>query len=955
MDKQYCLNDKKCFNLILINAQSLINKLCDLKFLIDSDQTAILCIVESWLGKLKSSILPYHKKYHIFRSDREIRHGGGVLVMVPKVLNCALFSDTVSSESFEGVWVEIHSPKRLLRLAVIYRPPNSTKDFSKLKEFLDLGLSNKVSCLVVGDFNLPSINWSDVDSSVTVPALDSFSHQFWSYTVLAGLQQFVQQPTRKENILDLVFSSDESLISDVEILPPFSTSDHSSVSVSLNLPFEAGMAKHDVLIHNYHKADYNNIVAELEACRWEDLKHSSYTVDEAWTFFRHKLQTLIEIFVPLTSKKEIDKPWSNKCKKAHNKQRKLYWRMKNAKNMNTERKIQGKYKAAASLSRKIKKTEVADRENKILHNRNSNAFWKFVNSKLRCKDSGPALKKHTGELITESASKSEVFMKYFSSVYQQDDGSLPEITQPTNKTLCYIDFSPDIVYAFLHELPNKFSNGPDGLNPYFLKQIALHVALPLSIIFTKSFESNELPEDWKAANVVPVHKKGKKCSVENYRPISLTSVASKVMESIIKRTLVQYLTSNKLISPDQHGFLARHSTDTQLLQYLNYVTSNVDKRLFVDVLYLDFAKAFDTVSHNKLIHLLNNSYGINGNLLLWIKAFLTNRKQRVSIDNSFSEWCRIPSSVVQGSCLGPVLFLLYINHLPMTVNSTNVQIKLFADDTKIFVAIPKESQQFVDEFQIVIDKMHAWAESMQLQLAMHKCAILHIGHNNPGRTYTMNGEALSNVTHYTDLGVTITSDLKFSQHCINIVKNASLTALMILKAFNTGDRSTLVQLFKTYVRSKLEFSSASWNCLLLKDIDLVEGVQRAFTRRLPGMSACNASYLQRLDMLQLQPLELRRLHIDLIWTYRIIHGLVDLDSNDFFDFCSVQNRGHSQKLCPKKCHNWLNCRVNYFSFRVINVWNSLSNDIVNAKSLSDFKAKIESTDLWRFLKFNRNM
>ncbi len=445
---------------------------------------------------------------------------------------------------------------------------------------------------------------------------------------------------------------------------------------------------------------------------------------------------------------------------------------------------------------------------------------------MACKDTVPTLKTANGDTITESEEKCRLFLNHFGSVFQNDNGILPNIPQLTEATFCYVEFSPETVYAYLHDLPNKFSSGPDEINQYFLKQTALQVALPLSIIYTKSFNTSALPADWLCANVIPIFKKGNKSAPDNYRPISLTCVVCKVMEAIIKDALLRYLNFNNLISPEQHGFRRKHSTSTQLLEYLNFVTKNVDKGHNVDVLYLDFAKAFDTVSHVKLLYILQNVYGIHGKLLWWLKAFLTNRNQRVHIQGVYSEWSSVPSSVIQGSAIGPLLFLLFINSLPKVICSEHIKIKLFADDAKVYTAMSKENQHAIfSQFQKAIEQIFGWTQNMQLQLALHKCSVLHLGGTNPCHTYTMNGIPIPSVKQCNDLGVIITSDMKFSAHCAHIAKSAALSAAMIYKAFNTRNRNTLVQLFKTYVRPKLENSTVIWSSHLVRDIDLVESIQ----------------------------------------------------------------------------------------------------------------------------------
>ncbi len=302
--------------------------------------------------------------------------------------------------------------------------------------------------------------------------------------------------------------------------------------------------------------------------------------------------------------------------------------------------------------------------------------------------------------------------------------------------------------------------------------------------------------------------------------------------------------------------------------------------------------------------------------------------------------------------MGPLLFLIFINTLPTFVKTDRINIKLFADDTKIYISYPKHTHQFQD-FQDAINKIFEWAESMQLQLALNKCAILHFGRTNPNHTYIMNGTPLANVTEYKDLGVTITSNLKFSHHCNKnkVAKNASLAAAMIHKSFNTRNRDILLQLYKTYAKPKLQYASIAWSPHLLRDIDQIEQIQRAFTRRLPGMNQYKGCYQQRLDVLQLDSLELCRLRTDLTWVYKIINGLVDLDPTDFFNFWHTKARSNTKKLYPTKCQNWLNCRRNFFSLRIVNVWNSLPDSVVNSESLAVFKNKLNKTDFTPFLRY----
>ncbi len=247
------------------------------------------------------------------------------------------------------------------------------------------------------------------------------------------------------------------------------------------------------------------------------------------------------------------------------------------------------------------------------------------------------------------------------------------------------------------------------VHPKVLKPCSAVLAKPLSIIFEKSFETGKLPEIWLKANIIPLFKKGNKLDPTNYRPISLTSIVCKIMEKIIRDEIMNYLVINNLIISQQHGFVNNKSCITNLLETLDLITKALADGFDIDVLFMDFAKAFDSVAHIRLLVKLE-AHGIRNKLLEWCKGFLTNRLQRVVLGEHVSDWKNVLSGVPQGSVLGPLLFVAFINDL--CVNLTNVG-KLFADDTKVISVIKDQSDNV--KLQNDINELNNWTKEWLIQ------------------------------------------------------------------------------------------------------------------------------------------------------------------------------------------------------------------------------------------------
>ena len=290
-----------------------------------------------------------------------------------------------------------------------------------------------------------------------------------------------------------------------------------------------------------------------------------------------------------------------------------------------------------------------------------------------------------------------------------------------SEQLLKIEITEEKIRTKLAASKTDKSPGIDEIHPKLLKELSDKIAKPLAMLFQNSLEKGVVPADWRNANVTSLFKKGNRSECQNYRPISLTSVVCKMLESIIKDEIVSHLDKFKLIRDSQHGFTKGRSCLTNLLEFFEDISEKLDSGRPIDVIYLDFAKAFDKVPHKRLLKKLR-AHGIGGTAYKWIKAWLRNRGQRTVINGKFSTWAEVFSGVPQGSVLGPLLFLIFINDLDENINS---KLCKFADDTKLGRTV--ETEEEVNILRGDLQKFSLWAADWQMSFNVDKCVVMHLG------------------------------------------------------------------------------------------------------------------------------------------------------------------------------------------------------------------------------------
>ncbi|MEW8544372.1 MAG: reverse transcriptase domain-containing protein, partial [Candidatus Thiodiazotropha sp.] len=818
--------------------------------------------------------------YDMFCSP--IGQGRGVVIYVKN----ALFANSVTFDTNfkESVWCKIQLRQAsTLLMGCIYRSPSSTQENSEhLLSLLRNVRQEKYShILIMGDFNHKEINW--IDNS-TIVGENHIASIFLECIRDTFLFQHVKEPTRiRENnepsTLDLIFTNEENMVNTLNYYPGLGKSDHLVLVYNYICFTENEQDCTDKKL-NYFKGDYPAISKSLEEIEWATV-FSGLDLSQSWLFFAEKLVELSEKHIPVSKAREgrnknnpyVTRSALEAIKKKHTKWLKYkycktaenYGNYKKARNIVTTELRRGKYFYEKDLTARIKN------ENKL--------FWGYVRSKTKTKATVSKLTNDEGNFSESNQETAEILNKFFASVFvTEGDEDLPVFDQRNYiQPLETVNITEDLVSKAIDRLNPTKSQGPDCIHPKVLKEIQI-VKKPLKIIFEKSLQEAKIPDIWKKANVTAIFKKGERNKAENYRPISLTSVPGKLMERLVRNAIVDHMTVNNLFSVSQHGFISGKSCITQLLEFLEDITEEIDNGKDVDIIYLDFCKAFDKVAHQRLLKKIEK-YGIIGKLHAWIKDFLSNRQQRVVIKGSTSDWTDITSGIPQGSVLGPILFLIYINDLPGAINGL---MKIFADDAKIYYAVDSRDTPFL--LQEDISRAEQWAEDWKMSFNFNKCHHLHVGEADEVFRYNMgtgdNKTEIERVKSEKDLGVTIDEKLKFREHITQKVNIANRNLGIIFRTFMFMDKEMFLNLYKSMVRPHLEYATQIWSPKYKKDKIIIENVQRRATRLLKCIQ--HLPYHERLKKLGLPTLEYRRERADMVQVYKILHNIDKVETDKLF-------------------------------------------------------------------------
>ena len=688
---------------------------------------------------------------------------------------------------------------------------------------------------------------------------------------------------------------------------------------------------------NLHKGNYKDMRKYLAQLDWNNMLMNK-TAIECWNILKYEIESIIDKFVPFRKQ-------GKRCRKKHLSKeaiRKIMLKQTMWRVYRRTRKEEdyAKYKEALNAATTEIRQSKRSYEQKLACNikNDSKSFYAYVRSKQNVQDKVGPLEDSAGNIISQGFLMAEDLNGYFSSVFTKEDiSSLPvadaKFQGAKSEYLGPLVVTPELVAKKIRAMKDNKSPGVDGIPPKLLMETVDQISIPLARVFNLSLKEGVVPFEWKEANIIPLFKKGSRNKSENYRPVSLTSVICKLLERLIKDHMVDFLVKHKLLNSSQHGFLKARSCLTNMLCFLEEITKWIDVGSPVDIIYLDFQKAFDKVPHQRLLLKLK-AHGIGDSITDWIEQWLTDRRQRVVVDGEVSNWKSVLSGVPQGSVLGPILFLIYINDLDDSITSNVLK---FADDTKLFRKVNTDGDK--QHLQNDLDRLVKWSEKWQMLFNFGKCKCLHTGHGNLNVNYKMGDTVLGTTVKEKDLGVTISADMKVSEQCGIAASKGNQILGLIRRNITYKGKKLIIPLYKAIVRPHLEYCIQAWRPYRKKDIDTLERIQRRATKMIPELR--DLSYEERLKECGLTTLETRRLRGDQIEVFKILNGYEIIDRNMFFSLKKdSRTRGHEVKLVKDQCR--LDIRKHSFSQRTINEWNKLSTDCVTATSVNMFKNKVDT-------------
>ena len=924
-----------------VNLNSLTNKVSFLLNFIEENELNIISITETWLISSMSSSYVDLPDFKFFRGDvcgSVRKHGAGLYVQ----------------SSYTSVSIDVDLPN----IAVVfveefdtyfiscYRPPsNSESEDRALRSFLS-EFSVGRAVVLLGDFNLPSLKWDETE--LLVGNVTPHDRAFLDAFLVMGFEQWVRESTflPSGNVLDLVFTSDDDIVNEVQVLAPLPGCHHCPVVATL-LPHCSDPGVAPLNMHRmWHRADYGRMCEYLRTVDWMD-EFGDLSAADCYQVFVNVMSEVIDMFVPQVEPRPGRPTWIAKPPRSLISNRSQAWthyKILRGELGRTHQQVVSAYDDFRSLNsdyRHFSRNKQCEHERKLASALRESAkpFHAYIRRRKEGRPSvGPF--RENGNIVSDNYGMAEVLADCFGEIYQSVNSAGNTENQLTDSVMTPLEVSYDAVLSVLQGLDPASACGPDGIHARILKSCSALLAYPLTAIMQKSLLTGSFPSYWSESLVVPIYKRGPRSVASNYRAVSLTPVPCKVMERILVSHIVEYLESNSLLSPHQFGFRAGRCTEDQMLLFYDAVAREVDCGRSVDAVYLDFSKAFDVIVHELLLEKLA-SLGFDQNVLAWISSFVSGRTMRVAVGGECSTRREVNSGVPQGSVLGPILFLIYVNYL---MDGVECSWKAFADDFKLCTSSADQLDS-VDEaaaLQRDLDRIYRRGVDCSLRLNPDKCVVMRFGRGSAAATpqYTLDGQNIEVVHQYKDLGVWVDNKLKFHHHVRVTAGKAGALVSELLRSTVCRDSEFMVTLFVSHIRPIMDYCSVLWNSDYLGNTRLLESIQRRWTREIAAVQ--HLSYEERIRTVRLYSVRGRMLRMEIVKIWKCFHAETELGLVNILERAQYTGtRGHQFKLAVPVSHTEVGRRRFGAKSETVGIWNSLPGAVAECTSVEAFKRKLD--------------
>ena len=934
--------DINSLDIFHLNTRSIRNKIDYVQGLTESYH--ILCFSETHLDDNVDTISLNFEGYNEpIRKDRT-HNGGGVMVYISSALRYVRRVD-LENPNLETIWIEIKLKSYDLLLCCFYRSDftiSQSNFVTELQSSIEEALDYSPYVILTGDINIDFLNLMNV--------------QLRDCLSLYSLNNVITEPTRineqSSTLIDPCLVSDACIVLDSGTMAVSDIiSDHRATYVSIKIDLKLS-SSYFREVWDYKHADYERLNDLIEQCDWTALISSSLNIDEACKMFTSTFLNFCKTCIPVKTVliRANDKPWFNSDLRYNirirDRLRKKYLKTYNNSDKLLFKRQRNKVNNMKTYAKENYISNISDTISN--HDSNSKSFWQLMGRFMGKKCNSviiPPLRSDNTNYAFSNEEKTNLLNDYFCGISSIDESNLalPNFDKRTNAVMPDIKILQSEVVDVLRILKVNKASGPDGISHRMLKNTSHTISVPLTKLFNLSLRLHVYPSLWKSANVMPLFKKGDKSEVGNYRPVSLISCVGKAFERIIFRHVYNHIAEHSLLYKYQSGFLPGHSTVHHLIEVVHQTCIALENYETSCHVFCDISKAFDRVWHKGLILKLEN-YGIIGNLLLWFKDYLSNRHQKVFINGVYSSEKPISAGVPQGSVLGPLLFLIYINDI--TDNLTGMA-RLFADDTSLSFS---STNLAVIERVVNNDlfTLKEWATKWLITFHPQKTEVMLISNifNDYNLEIKFDTNVLKIVDAHKHLGVILSSNNKWTKHIDLIIDSASKSIGFLRKLKYKLSKDILNKLYLTYIRPLLEYASEVWDGCSITDSNRIEKVQLHAARIITGLpifASLNSLYFET----GWEKLDERRKSKKLALMYKIVNNEAPGYLNDLLP--NTVNAASNYNL-----RNRLNFEIpfvrlcsyeNSFFPSTLKLWNELPLNIRNCSSVSQFKANVRSPHL----------